>query len=193
MTNINEKMMKAAIDAQPVKLLVAPPTPDEVAALVKKLRDWIADADLSGGDLRYDWCKIVAQCSEAADALESLSPPAGMVGETPETDALNTAFVHQHDAYCAGYSSCDVDEQQAYLKMRELATSLERRLRGSQPTGMVMVPRESLSDDDRYWLEKLMHDVESPEQRPYIVGFSPMRLDFMARMLRRALSRERKE
>jgi hypothetical protein len=45
-----------------------------------------------------------------------------------------------------------------------------------------------LSEDDRYWLEKLIADVEAPEQRNYIQGFSPMRLDFMAKMLRRALA-----
>lgn len=46
---------------------------------------------------------------------------------------------------------------------------------------------EPLSDDDFYWLEKLISDVESPDQRKYITGFSPMRLNFMAKMLRRAL------
>ena len=47
------------------------PTPDEVAALVKRLRDILKfDDDLTEDDkLRL----------EAADALESLSPPAGMV------------------------------------------------------------------------------------------------------------------
>jgi chromosome segregation ATPase len=46
--------------------------------------------------------------------------------ETPRVDALNGAFLDQHNAHCAGMRSTDVDEQEAYTAMYKLAADLER-------------------------------------------------------------------
>ena len=50
-------------------------TPDEVTALVKKLRAARRELEIDGVSLTQG----TGLLSEAADALESLSPPAGMV------------------------------------------------------------------------------------------------------------------
>lgn len=75
------------------------------------------------------------------------------------------------------------------IKRDDYLTLCERAYKwaNEESKRIVRTEVEPLTGDDRYWLEKLIQDVEDPKQLPYIQGFSPMRLQFMAKMLRRAL------
>ena len=97
------------------------PTPDEVAASLTAeeidafCREW------TSGDPEFDAPDVMLKAI-CKLAKQSLSPPAGMVGETPETDAA----CYVMDEYGL---SCEMKK----LIPADFARLLERRLREAKP------------------------------------------------------------
>ena len=122
-------------------------TPDEVAALLP--------CPFCGGKAKLitdthgpDFVNCV-ECGVAVhpdmwNRRASLSPPAGMVGETPEMDAEIEQLLIELDD---GPDTVIGGAESLQSRSRRAIRSIERRLRAAlPPAGMVMVPREPTHD-----------------------------------------------